>query len=345
MIRPWTHRRSNLRWTRPPPEPLIPAPRPLPLRPRAGWRAAPTSACWVEWRAGWPSTSGSTSCSCAWGSSSPAFFGGLGVIAYVLGWIAAARRSVGDRRPRRRGDRRQLFGYGLVALGLLAVGGRLGWSFGGDGAFWPLVLIGLGAAVLWLRTRDHARSTARRTTGPTVRRRRPGRRGHASTRPTPVTAADPDPADAGRDVRDRRPRHPDRGRTWVRSRGACSSCSPAARGCSTPPAWSTWTSACCSRSRSALVGAALVVSAWFGRSRGLIALGIPLVLVVGGFGLVDVPLAGGIGDPTYHPRTVAAVDGIVHPGHRQPLGRPARRRLRRARAVTCTRSSASVSST
>jgi hypothetical protein len=58
----------------------------------------------------------------------------------------------------------------------------------------------------------------------------------------------------------------------------------------------------------ALVGAALVASAWFGRARGLIALGIPLVLVVGAFGLVDVPLRGGIGDPTYRPRTVAAVD-------------------------------------
>jgi hypothetical protein len=58
----------------------------------------------------------------------------------------------------------------------------------------------------------------------------------------------------------------------------------------------------------ALVGAALVVSTWFGRARGLIALGIPLVLVVGAFGLVDVPLSGGIGDPTYHPRAVGAVD-------------------------------------
>jgi hypothetical protein len=32
------------------------------------------------------------------------------------------------------------------------------------------------------------------------------------------------------------------------------------------------------------------------------------VLIVGGFGLVDVPLTGGIGDPTYHPRAVTAVD-------------------------------------
>ena len=57
-----------------------------------------------------------------------------------------------------------------------------------------------------------------------------------------------------------------------------------------------------------LVGVALVVSAWFGRARGLIALGIPLVLVVGVFGLIDVPLHGGIGDPTHHPRTVSALD-------------------------------------
>jgi hypothetical protein len=57
-----------------------------------------------------------------------------------------------------------------------------------------------------------------------------------------------------------------------------------------------------------LVGAALLVSARYGRARGLIALGILLMFVVGVLGLVDVPLRGGIGDPTYHPRTVAAVD-------------------------------------
>jgi hypothetical protein len=55
------------------------------------------------------------------------------------------------------------------------------------------------------------------------------------------------------------------------------------------------------------VGVALVLSAWFGRARGLIALGLPLVLVVGAFSVIDVPLDGGIGDPTYHPRTVAGL--------------------------------------
>src|SRR6476659_10144735 len=84
-----------------------------------------------------------------------AFFGGLGVIAYGLGWIVLPV-APSSGVPPSRGDRRQLLGYGLVALGLLAIGGRLGWSFRGDGVFWPLVLVGLGAAVLWLRTRDSA---------------------------------------------------------------------------------------------------------------------------------------------------------------------------------------------
>jgi len=57
----------------------------------------------------------------------------------------------------------------------------------------------------------------------------------------------------------------------------------------------------------ALVGLALVVSAWLGRARGLIALGLPLVLVVGAVSIIDVPLGGGIGRETYHPRTAAAI--------------------------------------
>jgi len=58
----------------------------------------------------------------------------------------------------------------------------------------------------------------------------------------------------------------------------------------------------------ALVGVALVVSAWRGRARGLIALGILLALVVGVFGVIDVPMRGGVGDSTYRPRTVRAVE-------------------------------------
>src|SRR3954454_21028983 len=82
-----------------------------------------------------------------------AFVGGLGVIAYVLGWVVLPRAPPSDPEARSPGDRKQLLGYGLVALGLIAIGGRVGWTFGADGVFWPLTLIALGGAVLWLRTR------------------------------------------------------------------------------------------------------------------------------------------------------------------------------------------------
>ena len=58
----------------------------------------------------------------------------------------------------------------------------------------------------------------------------------------------------------------------------------------------------------AVVGIALVTSAWYGRAHGLIALGIPLALIVGAFGVIDVPVRGGIGDVTHRPHTIAAVD-------------------------------------
>jgi phage shock protein PspC (stress-responsive transcriptional regulator) len=233
-----------------------------------------------------------------------AFFGGLGVIAYVLGWVVlplAPSTAPAESRP---GDRKQLFGYTLVAVGLLAIGGRLGWSFKGDGAFWPLALIALGAAVLWLRTRDVGQEPVPPVTTP---RPAPGPQpaagaSEATTEPARVatTAALPAaPAAAP----------PTQARSYLGATTWCSLLILAGG------AWLLDASGAvdvdlgvvCALAL-ALVGGALVVSAWFGRARGLIALGIPLVLVVGAFGLVDVPLHGGIGDPTYHPRTVAAVD-------------------------------------
>jgi len=83
-----------------------------------------------------------------------AFLGGVGVIAYLVGWIVLPVAPTAPGVQASHADRRQLLGYGLVALGLLTIGGRLGWTIRGNGAFWPVLLIGLGAAVLWLRTRD-----------------------------------------------------------------------------------------------------------------------------------------------------------------------------------------------
>jgi hypothetical protein len=57
------------------------------------------------------------------------------------------------------------------------------------------------------------------------------------------------------------------------------------------------------------VGFVLVVSAWFGRARGLIWLGLALALATATASALDVPLRGGIGEARHRPLTVAEVPG------------------------------------
>ena len=186
-----------------------------------------------------------------------AFLGGVGVIAYLIGWIVLPVAPTAPGVEAAHADRRQLIGYGLVALGLLTIGGRLGWTIRGDGAFWPVLLIALGAAVLWLRTRDTQDergpapgapappappATAPLPTVPTVPT--------AGTEPGVETPTEPYTGHARlRRVPDPDAVRPVRVRTSARSPGACSSSWRARRGCSTPPASSTWMSGWCSRWR------------------------------------------------------------------------------------------------
>ena len=79
------------------------------------------------------------------------FFGGIGIVAYLVGWIVLARPPSSTGAPARHADVKQLLGFGLVALGLAVIPGSVGFGIGG-GAFWPLALIAIGVAVLWLRT-------------------------------------------------------------------------------------------------------------------------------------------------------------------------------------------------
>ena len=246
-----------------------------------------------------------------------AFLGGVGVIAYLLGWIVLPVAPTAPGVEAAHADRRQLIGYGLVALGLATIGGRLGWTIRGDGAFWPVLLIALGAAVLWLRTRDTQdergpapgapappapSATAPMPTVPTVPTA--GTEPGVETPTEPYTgharsAASPTPT---------RPPRPPRPRSYL---GAVTwSLLLVLAGA----AWLLDAAGVVDLDVGVVlalalvvVGGALVVSTWWGRSRGLIALGIPLVLVVGGLGLVDVPLEGGIGNPTYRPTTLGAV--------------------------------------
>jgi phage shock protein PspC (stress-responsive transcriptional regulator) len=55
----------------------------------------------------------------------------------------------------------------------------------------------------------------------------------------------------------------------------------------------------------AVIGVALIASAWFGRARGLIPIGIVLLLATPPAAALDVPITGGIGHRTYAPTTRA----------------------------------------
>lgn len=64
------------------------------------------------------------------------------------------------------------------------------------------------------------------------------------------------------------------------------------------------------------VGVALVPGTWWGRSRGLIALGVLLGVAAAGATVVDVPLGDGVGDRTFRPAGVAALE----PSYRLAMG-------------------------
>src|SRR5205085_2778620 len=55
------------------------------------------------------------------------------------------------------------------------------------------------------------------------------------------------------------------------------------------------------------VGAVLVLSAWVGRARGLIFLGLLLVVATAVSATIDMPLRGGIGEVRYRPAHIADV--------------------------------------
>jgi phage shock protein PspC (stress-responsive transcriptional regulator) len=256
------------------------------------------------------------------------FFGGLGVLVYLVAWLLLPVAPATDASPPR-GDRRQLVGYGLVALGLLAVGGRVGWSFRDDGAFWPLVLIGLGAAVLWLRSRDD-RDGGGRGVPPSAPPPAPD---HDATTPAPASAAPPSAAPQTEPVTEADTEADNEAATVSMPTRELTPWTPPSAARLTPPrsylgaltisallvlvgvAWVLEAAdvvdvdlELVAALALLVVGIALLVSAWFGRARGLVVLGLLLAVVVGALGLVDVPLRGGIGDPAHHPRTVAAVE-------------------------------------
>jgi hypothetical protein len=63
-----------------------------------------------------------------------------------------------------------------------------------------------------------------------------------------------------------------------------------------------------------VVGIALLVSTRFGRARGLIPVGVLLLLATIPASVIDVPITGGVGDREYRPATVSEVDSSYHLG-------------------------------
>jgi phage shock protein PspC (stress-responsive transcriptional regulator) len=233
-----------------------------------------------------------------------AFFGGIGVIAYVVGWIVLPSATPGEPPAPR--DNRQLLGFGLVALGLATIpnGVGFGWSF--NGAFWPLALVTLGGTVLWLRTRDDRDEPPDPPPAPP-----PAAASSASSAllvtATPGTApmesvTTPAPAAPRAARREKPPRGPVTAITLsaLLILGGVVLLVAAA-------GWSSVDLGVVAAIALTIVGAGLVVSAWIGRARGLVVLGIVLALVVGAFGAIDVPIQGGIGEATYRPGTQAGV--------------------------------------
>ena len=84
------------------------------------------------------------------------FIGGIGAFVYLVAWIVIPEEPVTDpTEPAAHGSRAWLWLMGLVLVVLVLSGGigRVGLGLRPN-LFWPLVLIGGGVAILWMRARS-----------------------------------------------------------------------------------------------------------------------------------------------------------------------------------------------
>jgi phage shock protein PspC (stress-responsive transcriptional regulator) len=265
---------------------------------------------------------------------------GVAVAAYGICWLAfPSERSDAplSQIRRRHGDSNAGFVVGLVLLGLgaLFVLGRLSRPLGhGAGVGWAVVLIAAGLAVLFLRHPDHdavhdaprppapaipAAPEAPATAGPPAT---PGATGDAGASAAGIpaeTSEDPTTSTAW-SQQSSWPRPPwPPGPRWSRPHDPRPPRRPRRRSFLTPLTISVLligagaaalldsvdavhlTLAAVLASGLIVVGGALVLSTWFGRGRGLIPIGVLLLLATIPASLIDVPITGGIGERQYHP--------------------------------------------
>jgi phage shock protein PspC (stress-responsive transcriptional regulator)/predicted membrane protein len=256
----------------------------------------------------------------------------IGIPAYVVAWIAIPPDdgSLADERPR---DIGLLAGLALIFIGVCIAANYLlpgGFLFGGRFVA-PLFLIGGGIAILVLRrpgrpTTDEPAfaattqaSTAETDAIPTVEPSpEPATTGETEATTTPSaepasawtqTAPWPTFHDARRAHRlHRRERRAHRPRPFLTPltlsllliAAGVTSFLQAIEAIEVNLTVAFAIATCA-------VGAVLVLSAWVGRARGLIFLGVLLVAATAVSSTIDVPLRGGVGEHRYHPMQLADV--------------------------------------
>lgn len=244
-----------------------------------------------------------------------AVLAGVGVLAYVAGWLLIPED---DSPPAsgRRLDLRQLAGCALLGIGLLVALGRFGFWVDQQ-VVWAIGLIVIGGAVLWLRGRDtRATGDAPPPLAPPPVPLPPTLPPRAEFSSAPVTptrygVSPPDFGAPSAPWSRPRPPRPREHRTPSKL-GVLTFCVLLVAGGIALALNSAdvidLSAAAALGGAVALIGMALVVGAWWGRARWLIAPAVALALFAALFSLLDVPLGGGIGEGNYHPRSVAAVE-------------------------------------
>jgi phage shock protein PspC (stress-responsive transcriptional regulator) len=251
---------------------------------------------------------------------------GAAIVGYLVAWLVVPESDTDEpvltsavrQASRRPLDRRLWIGVVLVILGANALFDQFGFHFGVfSRVFWPMVLIGGGAAVLLLRDRHE------RPSGPGSGQTDPPTPPQPPAEPADPSAPFEPPAPVGTSVPDDLPPPPPSAYPpslpWPepprprmprprRERSMLGRFTWSALLIIAGAAWLIdLTGAAHVDVRVvlaielAVVGLALLVGARFGRSRSLIALGLLLTLVAGTFSAIDVPIRGDIGEHIVRP--------------------------------------------
>ncbi len=253
-----------------------------------------------------------------------ALAGGVGVLLYVAGWVLVPLD--GDSRPSpldRPGSARALVGVIVLAVAALALLGEMGSWF--DGAFFvPVALAGIG---VWLLLGGDRSRTGADPAAPDAPRT-PTSAAEGSAVAAPPVPAEPGPPPPPQPPPSRweawRPPPQPSPRRLPRERSALGRLTAglvlvllgvAALVDSTGTArvdWPTFLAV-----PLLVCGGALVLGAWWGRARGLVALGIVLTFVAAAAAMGPFRLRGGVGERIVRPATSAqaAQDRALAAGH------------------------------